>query len=198
MKFQLVRLPAGRHRPSRPANEAYGFDITECVIAQVAQRIRARLRGKDYLGRFSGNKFGVVLTNCTPDELTVAAERQLTGVRDETIATAAGSVAVTVTIGGVTAPRHARTVSEILSRAQDALSAARAKRHGSFVAYRPNVERDALRRERYVPPTRSWPRSTSGGLRWLLNRWSTRKAAMSRFYECLMRVQRSDGTIARP
>ena len=91
-------------------NEAYGFDTTEAVIAQVAKRIRARLRAKDHLGRFSGNKFGVVLTSCTPDELTVAAERLLAGIRDETITTPAGPVAVTVTIGGVTAPRHARTV----------------------------------------------------------------------------------------
>ncbi|MCF8477321.1 MAG: sensor domain-containing diguanylate cyclase, partial [Pseudolabrys sp.] len=128
-------------------NEAYGFEVTEEVIAQVAKRIRARLRGKDYFGRFSGNKFGVVLTSCTPDELSVAAERLLVGVRDETVVTATGPVAVTVTIGGVTAPRHARTLPEVLSRAQDALAAARAKRHGSFAAYRPNVERDALRRE---------------------------------------------------
>ena len=56
-------------------------------------------------------------------------------------------MAVTITIGGVTAPRHARTVPEILARAQDALHAARAKRHGSFIAYQPNVERDALRRD---------------------------------------------------
>ena len=67
-------------------NESYGFDIAEDVIAQVAKRIRARLRGKDYLGRFSGNKFGVILTACTAEELAVAADRLLEGVRDETIA----------------------------------------------------------------------------------------------------------------
>ena len=61
--------------------------------------------------------------------------------------TAPGPVAVTVTIGGVTAPRHARTVDEILARAQEALDSAKAKRRGSFPAYRPNVEREALRRE---------------------------------------------------
>ncbi len=102
-------------------NEACGFDVGEDVITQVAKRIRARLRKKDFLGRFSGNKFGVILTTCTTDELSVAAERLLVGVRDETIATAAGPVAVTVTIGGVNAPRHARMVPEILSRAQDTL-----------------------------------------------------------------------------
>jgi len=35
--------------------------------------------------------------------------------------TSAGPVAATVTIGGLTVPRHARTVSETLTRAQDAL-----------------------------------------------------------------------------
>jgi GGDEF domain-containing protein len=87
-----------------------------------------------------------VLTKCSPDELAVAAERLIAGVRDETMTTAAGQLAVTVTIGGVTAPRHARTVEEILSRAQDALEQARSKRHGSFVAYKPNIELDAIRR----------------------------------------------------
>jgi diguanylate cyclase (GGDEF)-like protein len=177
-------------------NEAYGFDITEDVIAQVAKRIRARLRGKDHLGRFSGNKFGVILSQCTPDELSVAAERLLAGVRDETIATPAGPVAVTITIGGVNAPRHARTVSEVFTRAMDALHAARSKRHGSFMAYRPNVERDAHRRESL--------RATDEIVAALNERRialayepvveaASRKPA---FYECLMRVYRADGVIA--
>jgi diguanylate cyclase (GGDEF)-like protein len=177
-------------------NESYGFDVAEDVIAQVAKRIRARLRGKDYFGRFSGNKFGIILTTCTADEVTVAADRLLAGVRDETIPTAAGPVAVTVTIGGVTAPRHARTVPEILSRAQDALHAARAKRHGSFAAYRPNVERDALRRDSV--------RATDEIVAALNERrialaFEPVVAAQSRkvaFYECLMRVFHSDGAIA--
>ncbi|MEP7031614.1 MAG: diguanylate cyclase, partial [Pseudolabrys sp.] len=176
-------------------NEAYGFDTTELAIAEVAKRIRERTRGKDHIGRVSGNKFGVVLTSCTPDELTIAAERLLTGVRDEPIVTAAGPVAVTVTIGGVTAPRHARTVGEILNRAQDSLHAARAKRTGSFVAYRPNRERDAMRRESV--------RATDE----IVAALNERRIALAfepvvgaqgrdiRFYECLMRVQRSDGAL---
>ena len=177
-------------------NEAYGFDAAEEVIAQVAKRIRARLRGKDFLGRFSGNKFGVILTTCMTDELTVAADRLLAGVRDETVLTAAGPVAVTVTIGGITAPRHARTVPEIYSRTQDALHAARLKRHGSFAPYKPNVERDALRRDAV--------RATDEIVAALNERrialayepvveTKTRKIA---FYECLIRVHRPDGRLA--
>ncbi|HEY2757265.1 MAG TPA: EAL domain-containing protein, partial [Pseudolabrys sp.] len=105
-------------------------------------------------------------------------------------------VAVTVTIGGVTAPRHARTVAEIFTRAMDALHAARTKRHGSFMPYRPNIERDAHRRESL---------RTSDEIVSALNERRIALAfepvvdAMSRkpaFYECLMRIYRADGAIA--
>jgi diguanylate cyclase (GGDEF)-like protein len=100
-------------------NDSYGFDIADEVIGAVAKRIRGRTRGKDSLGRYSGTKFGIVLTECTPDDMATAADRLLAGVRDEMVPTAAGPVAVTVTIGGVTAPRHARSVPEVLARAKE-------------------------------------------------------------------------------
>jgi len=177
-------------------NESYGIETAEDVIAQVAKRLRARMRGKDHLGRFSGNKFGIVLTSCTPDELSVAAERLLAGVRDEPLNTPSGPIAVTITIGGVTAPRHARTVPEVLARAVDAMHAARAKRHGSFAAYRPSLERDARRRENL--------RATDEIVAALNERRITLAyepvvQAHTRaiaFHECLMRVQRRDGGIS--
>ena len=71
-------------------NEAYGFDVADEVIGAVAKRLRAKMRGGDQLGRFSGNKFGVILNNCTPDDMEKAAERLLAGVRDDVVRTAAG------------------------------------------------------------------------------------------------------------
>ena len=44
-------------------NEAYGFDVADEVIASVAKRMQSQLRGKDHLGRLSGNKIGVILNN---------------------------------------------------------------------------------------------------------------------------------------
>ncbi|MEA2989546.1 MAG: hypothetical protein QOG83_2257 [Alphaproteobacteria bacterium] len=176
-------------------NEAYGFDIADEVIAAVAKRIRTQLRGKDHLGRFSGNKFGIIVKNCTPEDMLVAADRVLVGVRDSVMQTTAGPVAVTVTIGGVTAPRYARNVREVLARAQDALDSAKAKRRGSFQAYRPNIERDAQRRDNV--------RATDEIITALNERRiflvyepvvdiATRAPA---FYECLMRVRRADGSL---
>ncbi|HZD91694.1 MAG TPA: bifunctional diguanylate cyclase/phosphodiesterase [Pseudolabrys sp.] len=188
--FMLVAIDRLGH-----LNEAYGFDVTDDLIGQVAKRIRERLRAKDHLGRVSGNKFGIILTRCAPDELAVAAERLLAGVRDDTFDTAAGPVAVTLTIGGVNAPRHARSVTEILARAQDALHAARAKRPGSFAAYQPNVERDTLRRD------------TARATDEICAALNERRIALAfepvahagsrdvAFYECLMRASRPDGRV---
>ncbi|MDB5583913.1 MAG: diguanylate cyclase, partial [Bradyrhizobium sp.] len=58
-------------------NDAFGFDVADAVISEAARRIRTRLRGGDVLGRFSGNKFGLILKNCTVDDINVAAERFL-------------------------------------------------------------------------------------------------------------------------
>jgi diguanylate cyclase (GGDEF)-like protein len=176
-------------------NESYGFGTADEVIRVVAKRLRSRMRGKDTLGRLAGNKFGLVLRDCTPDDMAIAAERMLAGVRDDMVPTAAGPISVTVTIGGITAPRHARSVTEVLARAQESLDAAKARRRGSFAAYRPNIEREAMRRENV--------RATDEIVAALNERriflaYETVTAAVDRkpaFYECLMRIRRADGSL---
>ena len=176
-------------------NESYGFDIADQAIGTVARRIRSRMRGKDTLGRFSGNKFGLVLRDCTPDDMAIAAERLLAGVHDDMVPTDAGPIAVTITIGGVTAPRHARSVAEVLGRAQETLDTAKARRRGSFLAYRPNIEREALRRDN-VRATDEIVAALNER-RIFLAYETIVKAADRRpaFYECLMRIRRTDGSL---
>jgi diguanylate cyclase (GGDEF)-like protein len=176
-------------------NEAYGYTVADEVIGAVAKRLRAKLRTGDTLGRFSGNKFGVVLRNCSPDEMAIAAERLLSGVRDDVVQTGAGPIAVTMSAGGVVAPRHARDVHETLERAQEALSTARAKRSGSFLGYRPSPEREALRREN-VRATDDIVAALND--RRILLAFEPVVEAISRkpaFYESLMRIRSADGTL---
>lgn len=177
-------------------NESYDFSVADEVIAAVARRIRSRMRGADLFGRYSGNKFGVVMKNCTPDDLAPAAERFLAAVRDDVVETSVGPVAVTVSIGGVAAPRHARSIQEILSRAQEALDVAKMKRQGSFQAYRPNVERDAMRKENLRVTDEI---VTALNERRILIAYEPVVATVTRvpaFHECLMRIRRADGTLA--
>jgi diguanylate cyclase (GGDEF)-like protein len=176
-------------------NRSYGYDTADQVIRTVGARLRRLMRGRDALGRYSSNKFGVVLKDCTPDDMAIAAERLSAGIRDELVATDSGVIAVTATIGGVAAPRHARTITDVLARAQEALDAAKMKRRGSFLPYRPNVEREALRRENI--------RATDEIVAALYERriflaYETVARTADRapaFYECLMRVRRADGSL---
>jgi len=176
-------------------NESYGFGVADEVIASVWRRIRSRMRGGDMLGRFSSNKFGVVLNTCTPDDLSMAAERFLAAVREDVVQTAHGPVAATITVGGVAAPRHARTVAEILAHAQESLDSAKARRRGSFVAYRPNIERETLRQEN----VRQTDKIVSAlNERRILLAFEPVAASATRapaFYECLMRIRRADGSM---
>jgi len=176
-------------------NEAFGFDVADSVILEIAQRIRARLRGGDVLGRFSGNKFGLILKNCSVDDMTIAAERFLDGVRDEVVPTTSGPVAVTISIGAISVPRHARSADEAINRAHETLDAAKRRRAGSFATWRPNIERDAQRRVNIRVTDEI---VTALNERRIVTafepvvRTSTRDAA---FYECLVRMEQDDGRV---
>ena len=100
---------------------------------------------------------------------------------------------MTVTIGGVTAPRHARTVQEMLAARRMRCNAAHAKRHGSFLAYRPNVERDALRRENVRATDEIVAALNERRIALAFEPVVEARSRKVAFYECLMRVDRADG-----
>jgi diguanylate cyclase (GGDEF)-like protein len=174
-------------------NDAFGFDVADAVILEVAKRIRLRLRGGDVLGRFSGNKLGLVLKNCTTEDMNVAAERFLSGVRDEVVPTKSGPVAVTVSVGAISIPRHARNSDEAINRAQETLDSAKRRRAGSFNIWRPNAERDAQRRVNIRVTDEI---VTALNERRIVLAYEPVVAANTReraFYECLVRMEQGDG-----
>jgi len=174
-------------------NDAFGFDVAEGVISEIARRIRARLRGGDVLGRFSGNKFGLILKNCTVEDMNVAADRFLAAVRDEVVPTRSGPVSVTVSIGAVSLPRYARDADEAINRAHEAFDGVKRRRAGSFAAWRPDAARDAQRRVNIRVTDQI---VTALNERRLVLAFEPVMAAHSRqtaFYECLIRMEQDDG-----
>jgi diguanylate cyclase (GGDEF)-like protein len=176
-------------------NDAFGFDVADAVISEVANRIRIRLRAGDVLGRFSGNKFGLILKNCTVDDMNIAAERFLAGIRDEVVPTSSGPVSVTVSIGAVSVPRYARSANEAINRAHETLDMAKRRRAGSFSLWRPNVERDAQRRVNIRVTDEI---VTALNERRIVMGFEPVVEARSRsaaFYECLIRMEQEDGQV---
>jgi diguanylate cyclase (GGDEF)-like protein len=176
-------------------NDAFGFDVADAVISEVAGRIRARLRGGDVLGRFSGNKFGLVLKNCTVDDMSIAAERFLAAIRDEVVPTKSGPVSVTASIGAVAVPRYARSADEAINRAHECLDGSKSRRAGSYSVWRPNVERDAQRRVNIRVTDEIVTALNERRIAMAFEPVVDARARDAAFYECLVRMEQHDGRI---
>lgn len=176
-------------------NDAFGFDVADAVISEVAVRIRARLRGGDVLGRFSGNKFGLVLKNCTVEDVSIAAERFLAAIRDDVVPTRSGPVSVTASIGAVAVPRYARSADEAINRAQETFDAAKSRRAGSFSVWRPNVERDAQRRVNIRVTDEIVTALNDRRISMAFEPVVDARARDAAFYECLVRMEQHDGQV---
>ncbi len=126
-------------------NDAYGYAVADEIIELAGQRLR-EAAGTHAVGRFSSNKFGVALVGGSSDTLAGCAQRCLRAIAERPLQSTRGTVAITATAGGVSAPRHAADVAEVFAHALDALEHAKFIGRGSFYAYTPSPERDAHRR----------------------------------------------------
>ncbi len=180
----------------RAINEAYDFDTADQVFAAVGRRIRAELREGDAIGRYSGNKLGIVLMNCTEGDMHAAAERFHAVVRRDIITTETSAVAVTVSIGGVNLPRYGRTVREAMTRAQEGLHQARKRGYGHFVAYAPSPSRDARQRTNAALSSELVAALNARRLKLSFQPVVDLASRAVVFHEGLLRLEREDGSIA--
>jgi predicted signal transduction protein with EAL and GGDEF domain len=166
------------------------------VISIVGRRIGRALRGKDCIGRFSSNKFGVVLNDCDGVGAETIAQRLMASVRDSVIDTSVGAVATTISVGGVLLPEHAGNAQAAIGRALRALEMARNSRSERFNLYRPCERRDSERR-RAVGIADEIVRALNDRRMILaLQPIVTSRSHEPELYKCLLRMKRLDGTIA--
>ena len=114
-------------------NDTYGHGVGDEVIREVAARVRASIRHSDVLGRYGGEEFALVL----PDHDGSApelAERMRRAVADEPIATAAGPLAVTISVGLTQLEAADATLDQMLARADHALYGAKQSGRNRVVA----------------------------------------------------------------
>ena len=126
-------------------NRNFGYDVGDELIAEIARRLASQMRSTDVLARYSGHKFLLILDSCDGDQMACAAQRFLTAIAAAEFPTAAGALPATLKIGGVTAPRHARTTQVLFQRAEEALDAARTRAPVRFAAYEPSLLHDDTR-----------------------------------------------------
>ncbi len=175
-------------------NDAFGFDTGDEVIAAIAKRLRKQLRDTDIIGRFSSNKFGLLLADAGANAMAGTAERLLRSIRDEVIETSNGPVAATVSIGGVLI-REAATVSQAMGFALEALSKAKAKSYDMFVAYDRNEEKDQTRQHNQKIADELISAIREQRLVIALQPIVRSDTLVTEIHECLLRIKTPEGKI---
>jgi EAL domain-containing protein (putative c-di-GMP-specific phosphodiesterase class I) len=156
------------------------------------------MRSTDVLARYSGHKFLLILDSCDAEQMALAAQRFLNAIAAAEFPTTAGALPATLKIGGVTAPRHARTTQVLFQRAEEALDAARSRAPLRFAAYEPSLLHDDTRIR-----TQTMAEQIVGALnqRRIEIVLEPVVHAMSRvplLHEALLRMRLEDGSIVAP
>lgn len=176
-------------------NDAYGFDVADQVIVAVSRRLKSQLRQTDHLGRAAGNKFGIILTRCGADEMARTAERLMQTVRDNVIATDAGPVSASISIGCVALPVFARSATEALARAEETLDAAKTARKGSYRIYKLSEHRESRRKRNIQLADQIVSALDENRLKLAFQPIVSARTGEHAMHECLLRMVRPDGEV---
>lgn len=176
-------------------NETFGFDVGDEVIGAIARIVRSKLRGGDTMGRYSSNKFGVILNDCGPGSMRIAAERFIKAVRYSTIQTSACPLSASISIGAVLLPDHASTTHQALSRALQALDQARKGRTEGFAPFEPSAAQESTRKRNITIAEEVITALDENRMLIALQPIVSVKTGRPALYECLLRMERPDGTL---
>ncbi|MBV9570358.1 MAG: GGDEF and EAL domain-containing protein [Alphaproteobacteria bacterium] len=176
-------------------NDAYGFGAADEAIVAVGERLAGSLRGTDVIGRTAGNKFGVLVGNCSEREVVAVAERLRASVRGEVIATRGGTVSATISVGAVCLPGNASSSQEAMLRAEEALDHARAKGRDGFSLYAKSAQRETARLRLMAIADEVVAALHEKRLVFAYQPIISAKSREPVHHECLLRMIRADGSV---
>ncbi|MBV9826319.1 MAG: EAL domain-containing protein [Alphaproteobacteria bacterium] len=128
-------------------NDMYSYEAADTVLIEIGRRLDNCVRVSDLIGRLGGDRFGVVLSNCEPENISAVAEKILNAVNSTPITTARGLVYATASIGSASFPDQGLTSYDVITRAESALSEAKRAGRDCHTHYRMTEEqRDRQRR----------------------------------------------------
>jgi diguanylate cyclase (GGDEF)-like protein len=107
-------------------NDTYGHIVGDEVLREVGRRLLASVRSYDFVGRYGGEEFLLVLNNCCPGNAMERTEEIRKAIGDLPIRTTQGSIPITMSIGVFASyGSETRPLEEVLSEVDGALYAAK-------------------------------------------------------------------------
>jgi diguanylate cyclase (GGDEF)-like protein len=80
-------------------NDTYGHPVGDEVLREVARRLLASVRSYDFVGRYGGEEFLIVLNNCDPASALGRAEQMRAAIANREVITERGPIALTMSVG---------------------------------------------------------------------------------------------------
>jgi two-component system, cell cycle response regulator len=107
-------------------NDTYGHVVGDQVLKEVASRFLSAVRSYDFVGRYGGEEFLIVLNNCDPASSFPRAEQIRNSLAKRPIPTTSGPLSITVSIGVLLSQDWTgRAVEEVLHEVDLALYSAK-------------------------------------------------------------------------
>jgi len=132
----------------KQVNDTFGHVVGDEVLVEIANRLLASVRSYDFVGRYGGEEFIVVLNNCNPDFGPSRAEEVRRSISSRPVQTAKGALNLTMSFGVVLSLEWGlRTAEELLHEADIAMYEAKTAGRNCLRLARPpaGVERSAAR-----------------------------------------------------
>jgi two-component system cell cycle response regulator len=124
----------------KSVNDSYGHFAGDDVLKETAKRLLASVRSYDFVGRYGGEEFLVILNNCNPAYAFGRAEDIRKAIAQRPMPSSAGPVPVTMSLGLVVSQEWGyRPVEELLHEADAALYAAKAAGRNCVKVASPNT-----------------------------------------------------------
>ena len=114
-------------------NDTYGHAIGDEVLQAVANFCKESMRDSDFLGRYGGEEFVLVLTETLQEEAKIFAERLRKNIAKTMIPTDKGELSVTVSIGLAENDGITPNLEKLIDRADQAMYVAKKKGRNRIV-----------------------------------------------------------------
>jgi len=107
-------------------NDTFGHLIGDELLRETSKRLLASVRSYDFVGRYGGEEFLIVLNNCAPAFAVARTEEIRNTIAQRPVQTSTGPVPVTMSLGLLLSHQWGtRSVEELLREADIALYAAK-------------------------------------------------------------------------
>jgi diguanylate cyclase (GGDEF)-like protein len=102
-------------------NDRYGHLVGDAILKEVGKIIKECIRQIDFIGRYGGEEFSVILVETNKDQARFAAERIRRAVESKPIAVYDEDLRVTISIGISVFPLDGSNPQKVIDKADEAL-----------------------------------------------------------------------------